>query len=802
MGGWLSALFYNPRRSFHEGRGTMLAKFRKLFERGPRLDAPAPADRIAAIEKQGGSDQEALARLFLYDGDRAVRVAALAHLTALAPLAAGLEDADLSAVVAERLLAVLGDDSPEALRHHPLVCRVALANATVPEAAVAAAGFVPAAERAAALADNPRPEVRLAVAEAAWAPDFLAALERTMRSRDKSAHRLAKERLADLKAASQAREAEDEKTAQLVAAAAGLREDAHYDARRDAIEKEWERHLAQLAATDSTLARFGVAARDLEAARGRLVARRVPPKPVPAAGVNFEPMIAAAGELADSIRGSWSTTPPAPSVAALRQAAETLRAQWNTAADTQAPPAATSVRFRNLMATATEQLGLAKRAAALAAPTQALLDEGTPDAETQANAAAVHKAFERLTKTADNLLERFAWPDHAPPPPALVALRERRALLAEAAQRCAAQAATAAEQVAAAIAMLRRLVDDGAVSDALALDRKLRDMAKALPTETVRPFGAELVEVGARVRELRDWRNFAEGPRRQALCEEMEALARHPLPVQEQADAVKALRDRWNDLGVADTHKAWQIKKRFNRAAEVAFEPCRDHFKEQAAQRAFNLQQRQAIVGALESFLADNDWRQADWPGVDRVLRQARAEWRRYYPMDRKTGRSVAMRFDVVTAEIRALLQAEWDRNIQRKEALVAEAAAVRESGRNATDKANVMKGLQQRWKEVGPMPHKVGQRLWRQFRAECDVVFEARQAVHEHRNERRRAIEEAQTLIDELERRADIDPALDRNAVADYQQRLDDLQGLPNELRRRAASVVQHAERALLGRR
>ena len=784
----------------------MLANLRKLFHRGPRLDAAVPEERIAAIEQLGASDQEPLARLFLHDGDRAVRLAALARLTDLAPLTAGLDDSDLSAAVAERLASVLGEDGPDALRHHPLVCRAVLARTTEPAAAVAAAGFVPSlAERATALAENIRPEVRLAVAEAAWQPDFLAGLERAMRGRDKNVLRLARERLASLKAASTAREKENEETAQLVAAAAMLGDDdVHYDARRDAIERDWEQHLARLATTDATLARFGIAARDLGATRGRLAARRTPAKPVrPALAADFEPMIAAASALGDSIRASWDATPPAADVAELRQGAAALRAQWNANADARPPGEAASSRFRDLMATVAKHLALADRAAALTEPTQAFLDNGAFPDPGGADPAALEREIGRLAKRADSLLRRFAWPDDAPPPPLLVALRERRAALAEAAQRCADQAAASAERIGADIAELRRLVDDGAASDAVALERRLRDAVKALPPDATRRLGADLAEVGGRLRELRDWRNFAELPRRQALCEEMEALAESPLPVQEQAEAVKALRERWNRLGVADdSHKMWQVKKRFDRAAEVAFEPCRDHFKEQAAQRAFNLEQRRAIVSALESFLADNDWRHADWPGVDRVLRQARAEWRRYYPMDRKTGRSVAARFEAVAAEIRALLEAEWERNVQRKEALVAQAAAVRESGRNATDKANAMKGLQQRWKEVGPTPHKTAQQLWKRFRAECDVVFEARNAVRDQRNERRRAIDEAETLIDELERRADIDPALDRNAVAGYQQRLEDLQGLPNELRRRGASVVQYAERAVLGRR
>lgn len=785
----------------------MLGKLRKLFERGPRLNAAAPEERIAALDKLGDDDQDVVARLFLEDDDRSVRLAALAHLTALEPLRTGLADASVASAVAERLATLLDDDAPADLRQHPLVCRAALATATVADRAIAVAQHVqPIAEQAAALADNPRPDVRLAVAERAWAPDLLAALERAMRGRDKSVHRLAKERLASLKAATLAREQEDATTTQLVTAADQLRhDDPHYDARRDAIERDWQEHLTQIAATDATLAQFGVAVRDLEVTRGRFAARRPAPKPVapPSSSAEFEPLVAAGKALAEAV-DAMCGEPNAAAIAEFRQTAQTLRTQWSAAADAQPADEGTSASFHNLMSTIADQLDLAERAVDLAEPTQKLLAADIPatEGESEEALAAAQTEIARATKAAERLLQRYDWPGDAPPPTALTALLARREQLAAAAEQCAKGVAASVARIAEDIATLRTHMDAGEVHETVALDRKLRDQVKALPPAASRSLSAELAEVGARLRELRDWRNFAEVPRRQALCEQMEALAEEPLEVQEQADAVRALRQQWNDLGSADSRKMWQLKKRFDRAAETAFQPCRDHFKEQAAQRTYNLQQRQAIVAALESYLADNDWQNADWPGVSQVLRQARAEWRQYHPMDRKAGKAVANRFEAIAAEIHALLKAEWERNIERKEGLVAEAAEVRESGRTATDKANALKTLQQRWKEVGPTPHKVGQRLWKQFRAECDVVFAARDAVRDQRSQRRRGIEEAESLIDELERRADIDPALDRNTVAQYQQRLEDLEGLPNDLRRRAASVVQYAERALLARR
>ena len=183
------------------------------------------------------------------------------------------------------------------------------------------------------------------------------------------------------------------------------------------------------------------------------------------------------------------------------------------------------------------------------------------------------------------------------------------------------------------------------------------------------------------------------------------------------------------------------------------------------------------------------------------MLRQARAEWRQYHPMDRKAGRALAERFEKLAGELHGKLKDAWGRNLERKEKIVAEATEVRESTQTATAKADAMKDLQRQWKAVGPVPRRQDQRLWKLFRAECDAVFEARDTAHDRHVDRRRAIEDAEALLAELERRVDIDPGLDRDTVADYESRLPAFDTLPNELRRRAQAVLQHADRAAVDR-
>src|SRR3546814_18006041 len=83
--------------------------------------------------------------------------------------------------------------------------------------------------------------------------------------------------------------------------------------------------------------------------------------------------------------------------------------------------------------------------------------------------------------------------------------------------------------------------------------------------------------------------------------------------------------------------------------------------------------------------------------------------------------------FMTLSASLQARLDAEYDRNVKQKESLIEQARALlaNEDVRKAID---ATKALQQKWRAVGPVPHKVAQRLWVDFRPHCDAVLQRRQ--------------------------------------------------------------------------
>ena len=778
---------------------------RKLFNRKPRLDAENSADRIAALAALEDADQETFARVFEEDSSREVRLRALARLTRPDVLVKALDDTELGGEALSRLLAVIDDDTPDSIRHHPTVLQAALSGAEEPgEAVRAAAAMADKGAMAEALGKNARADVRLAVVEATWEPPSLTELERASRGRDKSVHRVARGRLATLRTASSRRQEENTQTEQMLEAALALADDdPHYDARRDAIERDWKDHLAAVEATDDELSRFSVVARDVNAIRARFPARRQPPK-VPDAAVrtDFEALLTEAEGLLQAAVESITAGLEAGTRDDLRRAEEELAAKWNAGADIKPPERESSARFREILATVTTRIDDIERALSLAPEARDILGHTVPDAEGQsADAADVGRRVHGEWRDVDALIDRYAWPEDLPQPAELLALTQRKHELEASEERSEAHVEAMVAEATELLTELRQKIEDGAVQEAIDHDRRLHDLIKRLPRSKAQTLSAELAELGSRVRELREWRTYAQAPKREALCQQLEEMAERPLDPHEQMRVVKSLRAQWNEFGAVDTRRDWELQRRFDRAAERAFEPCRLYFKEQAERREFNLEQRQAIVGVLEDYVADNDWEHADWRGVETVLRQARAEWRQYHPVDRKSGREVTARFEQLADELHGRLKEEWDRNIALKEEIVAEAMQVRESGDRVTDQAESLKALQRRWKSVGPLPRRADQRLWKQFREQCDAVFEARTTVRDRHVVRQQTMADAASLITELERRMEIDPSLNRNMVADYERRLHELGTIPKELARRADEILRDADRIAVQR-
>jgi hypothetical protein len=108
-------------------------------------------------------------------------------------------------------------------------------------------------------------------------------------------------------------------------------------------------------------------------------------------------------------------------------------------------------------------------------------------------------------------------------------------------------------------------------------------------------------------------------------------------------------------------------------------------------------------------------------------LRESKQQWRQYSPVDRGPGKALQERFVALTSSLQGRLDAEYARNVNQKQGLIERARQLvaSEDSRKAID---AVKDLQQKWRDVGPVPRESDHTLWEEFRQQCDAVFQRRQ--------------------------------------------------------------------------
>jgi hypothetical protein len=279
----------------------------------------------------------------------------------------------------------------------------------------------------------------------------------------------------------------------------------------------------------------------------------------------------------------------------------------------------------------------------------------------------------------------------------------------------------------------RLMRDIGAGLDAIGKVESSRDIDDA-----ARRLRELQEQVAPRVRELRemdDWRRFANAQRQEQLIAMAEAIVKS-LKADEEASktpdlaatarALRELHAKWQEVAEAPRQSAQRLWDRFRTATDFIRSRCEGFFAQQREERGANLERKTAIVVEAEALAASTDWVKATsrFEGLQKA-------WQELGPVPRDAGRELAQRFRTACntffarrREDLATRKKVWADNLAKKEALCARAEALVES----TDWENAaaeLKRMQAEWKTVGPVRRNKSEVVWERFRAAADRFFE-----------------------------------------------------------------------------
>ncbi len=324
-------------------------------------------------------------------------------------------------------------------------------------------------------------------------------------------------------------------------------------------------------------------------------------------------------------------------------------------------------------------------------------------------------------------------------------------------------------------------------------DRLMRDINTGLDeisrveaTREIDDATAKLRElqekVAPRVRELRemdDWRRFANAQRQEQLIAMAEAIvaslksddeAGKTSDLAATARALRELHAKWQEAAEAPRHSAQRLWDRFRTATDFIRSRCEAYFVKLREERAGNLQKKLALVEEAEALAQSSEWGKA--AGRFQALQ---TEWQQLGPIAREQGRDLAHRFRLACnaffsrrREDLADRKKSWTENLAKKEALCERAETLSQS--TEWDAASSeLKRLQAEWKTIGPVRRNKSDVVWNRFRAAADKFFERYHNRHQLAVAGKLAEREA--LVVELEGLAAVEPSAPSELVERVQQ-------------------------------
>ncbi len=283
------------------------------------------------------------------------------------------------------------------------------------------------------------------------------------------------------------------------------------------------------------------------------------------------------------------------------------------------------------------------------------------------------------------------------------------------------------------LALFQQQLDEGELKKATALHQSLLSDLELIQATGMeqhgRKAGQQLHQLTPRLRDLQKWRKWGTDQHRMEMCETMEQLTMAQIPLEDLTEQVRSLQADWKKLDRDGSRVNEGLKERFHRAADTVYERCRPYLEELARHREEARRAREALCEQLETFLERIDWERVDWKRLAHAERDTRTEWGRMAPVEPRHRKHLDKRYRNAIKALDAHLTAERSRNRAMKQELIEQARTLADEP--DLDRAmDEVKALQRRWHTTVPSKRAQENRLWEQFRENCNKVFDRRREM------------------------------------------------------------------------
>lgn len=285
----------------------------------------------------------------------------------------------------------------------------------------------------------------------------------------------------------------------------------------------------------------------------------------------------------------------------------------------------------------------------------------------------------------------------------------------------------------------------------------------------------DMVKINRELRDL-DFKKNLEA--KEKFCEAAEKLAGNENVV-EAFNELQKLHDQWKEFGPVAKQYREEIWDRFKAATAVINKKYQAYFEGLKEQHAENLAAKTVLCEKVEAIAEKEIKDSTDWNSCSREIEDIQKEWRTIGFASKKENQKIYDRFRAACdkfynrkRDFYNEYKDSMNANLEMKIKLCEEAEQLKSSTewKKATDQ---FINLQKQWKEIGAVPRKKSEQIWKRFRAACDEFFNERDRHAKPENDFYGNMKAKQRLIAEIEAYGLTgDSDKDAEAMEDFSQR------------------------------
>ena len=263
----------------------------------------------------------------------------------------------------------------------------------------------------------------------------------------------------------------------------------------------------------------------------------------------------------------------------------------------------------------------------------------------------------------------------------------------------------------------------------------------------------DMVKINRELRDL-DFKKNLEA--KEEFCQLAEKLAENPNVI-EAFKELQKLHEQWKEFGPVAKEFRDSIWERFKAATSVINKKYQAFFEGMKEQQNENLAKKTVLCEKVEAIAEREVASSNEWNAFSKEIEELQAEWKTIGFASKKDNQKVYDRFRAACDKFYGRKREFYNEykdsinaNLDKKIALCEAAEALKSSTewKKATDQ---FINLQKQWKEIGAVPRKKSEQLWKRFRAACDEFFAERDKSAKSENDYYSNFKAKQRLIEEI---------------------------------------------------